>query len=95
MIAEVLNSKGSAALTSDQWHVVHSRFMFPGARRPFLRCVHSEWGDRASCSSAAKALRVHLNEGSQDVPESERDEVFVRRPNFKTLKLAKAAAVGK
>jgi hypothetical protein len=93
LITEVQISKGSAALTSDQWHVVHSRFTFPGARRPFLRSIHSEWHDRASCRTAAKALRTQLRRGDEGVPESERDEVFVRKPNFKTLKLAKASPV--
>jgi hypothetical protein len=91
MITEVETSKGSAALTSDHWHVVHSRFTFRGARRPFLRGIHSEWGDRKSCRTAAKALRMQLNRNGREVPETERDEVFVRKPNFKTLKVAKAA----
>lgn len=91
MISDVQTSKGIPALTSDKWHVVHSRFTFPGARRPFLRSIHSEWDDRATCRVAAKKLRLQLAQGSAAVPESERDEVFVRRPNFKTLRLARPA----
>ncbi len=91
MISEVLTEKGTPAVTSDQWHVVHSRFTFPGALRPFLRSIHSEWQDRPSCRNAAKALRARLNENDKGLPPAERDEVFVRKPNFKTLKIAKAA----
>lgn len=94
MIAEAKTSKGSAALTSDLWHVVHSRFMYRGSRRPFLRSIHSEWRDRASCRAAAKALRLQLRQDNGEVPASERDEVFVRRPNFKTLRTAKATVPG-
>lgn len=91
MISEVQTKKGNPAVTSDQWHVVHSRFMFPGALRPFLRSIHSEWKDRQSCRTAARALRARLNEDDKEVPPAERDEVFVRKPNFRTLKIAKAA----
>ena len=88
MITEVLNSKGTAALTSDRWHVVHARFMFAGAKRPFLRSVHSEWSDRPSCRAAARALRAQLTESSAGVPRDERDQIFVCKPNFKSLKVA-------
>lgn len=91
MITEVQTRKGRDAMTSDQWHVIHSRFTFPGARRPYLRSIHSEWGDQKACRAAARKLRAELLLGSKGVPVAERDEVFVRRPNFKSLKLAKAA----
>ena len=90
MITEVATSKGIAAVTSDQWHVVHSRLMFAGSKRPYSRGIHSEHTDRVSCGKAAKALRVRLAAESADVPVSERDEVFVCKPNFKSLKLAKS-----
>ena len=89
MITEVQTSKGTAAITSDQWHVVHSRLVHAGAKRPFVRTVHSEHGERVECQKAAKALRVKLAQEAAGVPEAERDEVFIRRPNFKTLKMAK------
>lgn len=89
MIREVETSKGKPAITSDQWHVVHSRLVAVGAKRPYARVIHSEHGERTACQKAAKALRVKIAEAESAVPAGERDEVFVRRPNFKTLKAAK------
>ena len=90
MIQEVQNSKGLAAITSDLWHVVLAHLTHPGAKRPFVRGVASEHADRASCWRSANALRRSIAANSDGVPKDERDEVFVRRPNFKSLKRAKA-----
>lgn len=92
MISEVQTKKGSAALTSDQWHVVHARFLFPGAKRPYLRSIHSEWPDRVSCRRAGKALRLELAKQSTGGEEREHDEVLLRKPNFKTLKVGRASS---
>lgn len=89
MIQEVVNSKGAEAITSDQWHVVHSRFTGASRARPFSRIVSSEHAARIECKKAAKALRAKLAAENAKVPESERDEVFVRPPHFKSLRSAK------
>ena len=89
MITEVVTSKGVPAITSDQWHVVHSRLIDGGGKRPYSRIVHSEHADAPACRKAAKELRLKLAHEAIGVPEAERDEVFVCRPNFKSLKLAK------
>lgn len=89
MIQEVKTSKGIAAITSDLWHVVHSRLTDSRGKRPYARGIHSEHADRISCHKAAKALRVKLAAEGTEVPEAERDEVFICKPKFKTLKLAK------
>ena len=89
MIQEVVTSKGAAAITSDQWHVVHSRLVDSKDPRPYLRGIHSEHADRVSCRKAALALRAKLLADNASLPEAERDEVFVRKPAFKTLKLAR------
>lgn len=88
MIREVSTKKGADAITSDRWHVVHARFT--GAQRdlPFARGIISEHDDRATCAKVAKALRARLALEGGDLPAEERDEVFVRRPNFRSLKLA-------
>ena len=49
MITELKNAKGAAAITSDHWHVVHSRFTGFSSRRPFRRLIHSEHDDRSGC----------------------------------------------
>ena len=90
MIQEVVTKKGAPAITSDQWHVVHSRLVDLRAKRPYVRGIHSEHADRISCRKAARILRAKLLADSAAAPDVERDEVFVRKPRFKTLKQAKA-----
>jgi len=89
MIKEVVTSQGTAALTSDQWHVVHAHFVGARRRRPFLRKVVSEHSDRTECKEAAKALRASLRRADKTVSPDHSDEVFVCRPNFKSLKSAR------
>jgi|KBSSwiStaDraftv2_1062776.scaffolds.fasta_scaffold591197_1 hypothetical protein len=90
MMREVKNSKGLQAITSNQWHIVLAHLTHPGTKRPYVRTVDSEHADRASCLRSARALRLRIAADSADVPKAERDEVFVRRPNFKSLKKAKS-----
>lgn len=89
MIQEVVTSKGAAAITSDQWYVVHSRLVDIREKRPYARGIHSEHADRPACRKAAQVLRAKLLEENAGVPAAERDEVFIRKPKFKTLKMAK------
>lgn len=86
MIEEVVTKKGAAAITSDQWYVVHSRRVERSGDSVFVRGIYSEHADRASCRKAAATLRAKLQSASASVPVAERDEVFSRRPRFKTLK---------
>ncbi len=88
MKLDVKNSRGRAAITSDQWHVVRAHMANRGAKRPYVRTVESEHADCATCTRTAKELRRRIAAESADVPEAERDEIVVRRPNFKTLKVA-------
>jgi hypothetical protein len=90
MILDVKTSKGVAAITSDHWHIVHSRLIEGGGKRPFSRIVHSEHADARACRKAARELRLKLATEAAGVPLEEQDEVFVRRPNFKSLKHARA-----
>jgi hypothetical protein len=89
MITEVMTTKGIPAITSDQWYVVHSRLVDASGKRPYSRGIYSEHADRPACQRAAKLLRIKLAGEGTDVPDAERDEVFVCKPGFKTLKLAK------
>jgi len=89
MITDVKTSKGVAAITSDHWHIVHSRHIEGAGKRPYSRIVHSEHEDAPACRKAAKELRVKLATEAVGVPTEEQDEVFVCRPNFKSLKHAK------
>jgi hypothetical protein len=89
MITDTKMKSGTDAITSDQWHVVHSRFIGKGRRLPFSRLIHSEHTDRATCVVAARALRAKLRAEADSIPPAERDEVFVRQPGYKSLKIAK------
>ena len=89
MITTVETRKGTEAITSDRWHVVHARFVGEGAGLPFTRSVSSEHDDRKSCVRAAKALVAKVRSEAGTVPLAEQDEVFVRRPGFKSLKAAR------
>jgi hypothetical protein len=89
MISETVTSAGSPAITSDHWHVVHSRFHPKGEKsRPFERVIVSEHDNRIGCRDAARALRASLDQES-DAPLAQRDQVFVRKPHFKSLRAAR------
>jgi hypothetical protein len=88
MISEVKTKKGAKAITSDRWHLVHSRFTGVQQGPPFSRDVLSEHEDRAACVKAAKKLRAKLALENAEAPAAEQDEVFVRKPNFRSLKRA-------
>lgn len=89
MIKELLNKNGHPSITSDRWHVVHARCTGGSEGRPrFERTIVSEHDDRSAAASAARAT---VSAGAQEMsgldPER-RDQVFVRRPNYKSLKRA-------
>jgi hypothetical protein len=88
MISTVETRKGTAAITSDRWHVVHARFTEGEAGLPFLRSITSEHEDRAACVKAARSLVARVRSEAPNVPLAERDQVFVRRPGFKSLRKA-------
>ena len=90
MITEVQLESGATAITSDRWHLVHARYVFAGAKRPYLRSVHSEHNDRPACRVAARMLRQQLVTQEAGVAFDQRDEVFVRKPNFKSLKVSRS-----
>lgn len=90
MIQEVHTKSGAEAITSDQWHVVHARLTDRRSERPFTRSIESEHSDRATCLVAAKALLVKLRATAKGSKTKNTDEVFIRKPGFKSLKVAKA-----
>ena len=89
MISTVETRKRTEATTSDRWHVVHSHFVGRLATAPFLRSISSEHDDRASCVAAARSLLTRVRNEAGEVSIADRDQVFVRRPGFKSIKSAK------
>ena len=88
MIKNTFTSKRVAALTSSRWHVVHARFLKSRKLRPFTRSIVSEHDDRKAAVLAARALLFTLRRDAGDCPVEECDQVFVRRPNYKSFKTA-------
>lgn len=87
MIQEVVNHKNTPAVTSDRWHVVHAKWtgLAPGASR-FVRSIVSEHDSRDSAATAARGFIAMLKPTMADRPTEGRDQVFLRRPDFKSLK---------
>ena len=94
MILETLNKKNLPALTSDHWHVVHARStdVAPGrdgaGTLRFKRTIVSEHENRAEAAAAARALSLSIAPSRAGKPLAGQDQLFVRKPNYKSLKIA-------
>lgn len=89
MITETLSRKQHPALTSDRWHVVHSRWSGNEAGEPrFEREIVSEHGDRDSAANAGREIVASIAEAMAKRPRQCRDQILVRRPAYKSLKAA-------
>ena len=89
MIQETLSSKRRPALTSNRWHVVHARWSGERSEEPsFVRTIVSEHDDRASAARDAREIVSRLSAEMSTRPLSERDQLFIRRPGFRSLKIA-------
>jgi hypothetical protein len=87
VITDALTRRGNPAMTSDKWHVVHSKWCGRGSNHPpFARAVVSEHRDRGAAVDAAKQLAAKLDPKLQSRPIPERDQIFVRPPRFRSLK---------
>jgi hypothetical protein len=89
MIHETKSSKRNPAVTSDRWHVVHARWSGKPAPTPrFERTIVSEHADRKTATAAARKLVASLTTEMYGRPHEHRDQIFVRQPEYKTLKSA-------
>ena len=90
MIRETSSSKNSPAVTSDRWHVVRAAFSGEATGAPrFARSIVSEHEDRAAAVTAAREVVSSIAPEMAARAPRERDQIFVRKPEFKTLKLAR------
>jgi hypothetical protein len=90
MIQETQSPKRHPAITSDQWHVVRARWTGDRDGEPrFERSIVAEHADRRSAAAAARALVSDMAGEMTTRTRETRDQVFVRRPNFRSLKAAK------
>jgi hypothetical protein len=69
---------------------VHSKWCGTAVKHPpFARKVVSEHGDdRSAAVAAARKLVARIKSSIEKRPVAERDQVFVRRPEFRSLKFA-------
>jgi hypothetical protein len=88
MIQETLSPKKHPAITSDKWHVVRARWTGRSGVPRFERSIVAEHADRRSATVAARALVSDLADEMTGRARETRDQVFVRRPNFRSLKAA-------
>jgi hypothetical protein len=90
MIKDAVTRRGNPATSSDEWHVVYSKWCGKRANHPpFSRKVISEHGgDRSAAVAAAKKLVARIKPSVENRIAAERDQVFVRPPEFKSLKFA-------
>jgi hypothetical protein len=89
MIEQTKTRAKLPAITSNRWHVVHARWCGTPKLEPFERSIVSEHDAREEAVEAAKSLLHTLRNSAGDRPLEERDQVFVRRPNFKSLAYAR------
>ena len=89
MIRDTVSHKKNPALTSDHWHVVHARWTGEAeGEAQFVRAIVSEHEDSASAANAARKIVTALTPEMVKRPRAGRDQIFVRRPDFKSLKTA-------
>jgi hypothetical protein len=90
VITESLNRNQRPALSSNLWHVVHARWLGNESGEPrFERSIVSEHEDRESAIESAKRFgKTHTPEMSNR-PATVRDQILVRRPDFRSLKVTR------
>lgn len=87
MIRETLLESEALAITSDAWHVVHARWNGVAKGTPlFDRAIVSEHADIETAREAARALWRTLEDSMARRPVARRDQLFVRKPDFKSRK---------
>ncbi len=92
MIQETLNDKNCPVLTSDHWHVLRARWTGKSTGEPeYQRTIVSEHDDSASATLAARQIVDTFATEMAGRTRETRDQVLVRRPGYKSLKIGKRA----
>jgi hypothetical protein len=90
VIRDTVTRSNRPAITSDHWHVVRARWAGDESDDPeFTRSIVSEHPDRNSAVAAARELRASIDVTLGARPSAQRDQVFVRKPAFKSFRSAK------
>ena len=89
MIQEVLNQKNHLVVTSDRWHVLRARWTREKTDKPlYERAIISEHDDKESAFEAARGLVASFQAEMVGRERETRDQALVRRPGFRSLKIA-------
>lgn len=89
MIKETLNEASRPVVSSDRWHIVHARWDRNLTEEPrFSRTVVSEHDDQETAKQSARSFIGKLVSELAERPLHLRDQVFVRRPGYLSLKQA-------
>lgn len=89
MISQTTSRTHRPALTSNRWHVVHARWSGAGEDgHRFVRTIVSEHEDRERATESARKLADRLGDEMRRRPRHERDQLFIRKPGFKSLAAA-------
>ena len=89
MIKNTLSRKSSPAITSDRWHVVRARWSGETSGEPrFEREIVSEHDGRDSAVTAGRKVVASMRDEMTARLRDQRDQIFVRRPAYKSLKTA-------
>jgi len=92
MIRETISRKQTPAVTSDHWHVVHASWTGNTSEPRFVRAIVSEHDDREAAVNAARGLVSTLSAEMRTRPLASRDQIFVRRPDYRSLRDAERIA---
>ncbi len=92
MIQETITPNNRVQVTSDHWHVLRARWTGNRSGSPlYERTIVSEHDDRSSAASAAREVVVSFQAEMSGRTRETRDQVLVRRPGRKSLKIGKRA----
>jgi hypothetical protein len=90
VIRETRSRKHNPALTSDQWHVVQARWTGNTNGEPlFARSIVSEHDKQADAMHAAREMESSVAAEVSAARTAHADQLFVRPPAFRTLKIAR------
>ena len=96
MIREIKNHKDAVMLTSDHWHVLRAWWIGRDADDPlYRRTIESEHDDRDSATTAARGIAATFGAEMDGRSRGTRDQILVRRPGYKSLKIAKRVGPGR
>ena len=95
MITKTQTRRGTAALTSDRWHVLHARWLGDSTTVLFARSIVSEHDDHRTAVQSATTFLDSLAPQMERRAQATRDQVLIRRPSYKSLAVARRTRRGR